>query len=630
MTMPTTTSRWSNGLLWAACFAAVLTVWSSAAWSADWSHKRVLLLYSYHLTFPTTDPVMRGVRSVLDKYKLTIDFEFMDAKRHSDAQHLENFSSLLRHKLATRAPYDVVLAADDIAFEFATAHRATLFRNAPLIFLGVNNKAKALQAANDPGVTGVVEAITVDETLRLARRLRPGLKRVYLVVDDTESGRSDLDSVRQVADDFPDLAFLELHLGALTWEELVYRLRGLQQDSIVMRLSSFRDRMGIVLSLEDVFELFERNTSVPVFALREHDVIAGALGGHVVSFEEQGRQAALMVERMLAGAPVESFKVLSESPNRYMFNFPALKRFDISERRLPADAVILFKPASIVDQYAREVWLAVGFVSMLLLLIIYLVFQIKARHRAEAEVCRHRDNLETMVAERTASLTAAKQEIESFSYSVSHDLRAPLRGIDGFSQLLLSEYSDKLDDIGRDYLRRIRRGAQHMAQLIDDILMLSRITRLEMCRQSVDLSGLCSKIVEELRHHSPERGDVEVIIAPGLTANCDPRLMEVALSNLLGNAWKYTGKRQAARIEFGSMAGDKGRVYFVRDNGVGFDMKYVDKLFQPFQRLHTLAEFPGTGIGLATAARVITRHGGRIWAESDPDKGSTFFFTLAS
>ncbi len=226
-----------------------------------------------------------------------------------------------------------------------------------------------------------------------------------------------------------------------------------------------------------------------------------------------------------------------------------------------------------------------------------------------------------------AALEGVNRELEAFSYSVSHDLRAPLRGIDGFSQALLEDQEDKLDETGKDYLRRIRAGAQRMGRLIDELLELARLSRADLKRQSVDLSGIADKIVERLQAAEPER-DVAVSIAPGLEVQGDTALLTVALENLLGNAWKYTGKRAEARIELSRVTVDGRPAFCVRDNGAGFDMAHAHKLFGAFQRLHAMTEFEGNGVGLATVQRIITRHGGRVWAEAEEGKGAAFFFTL--
>ena len=264
-------------------------------------------------------------------------------------------------------------------------------------------------------------------------------------------------------------------------------------------------------------------------------------------------------------------------------------------------------------------------------IIIVVSRDITERKRVEKELEKQHKQLEDMVQNlnRTnTQLTAANKELEAFNYSVSHDLRSPLRSVDGFSQALLEDYSKVLDDNGKNYLERVRKASQRMGRLIDDLLSLSRLTRGEMKHETVDISAIAEEIVEELKLHDPKR-KVEFIIAKDITAEADARMLRVALNNLLGNAWKFTGKTAEAVIEFGvTDDADGNRTYYVKDNGVGFNMEYSGKLFGAFQRLCGMNEFPGNGIGLATVQRVINRHGGGIWAEVEEDKGATFYFTI--
>jgi PAS domain S-box-containing protein len=252
---------------------------------------------------------------------------------------------------------------------------------------------------------------------------------------------------------------------------------------------------------------------------------------------------------------------------------------------------------------------------------------ITAQMLAKEEIHRLNAELENRVRERTAELQSANKELESFAYSISHDLRAPLRGIDGFSHLLAEEYGERLDALGHSYLERVRAAAQRMGALIDDILELSRVTRHSMRRSQMDLSRLAQEILDELKQGAPARA-LTVSLAEGCTAFGDPQLLRVLMQNLLENAWKYSSKEASPKIEFGRETLEGETVFFVRDNGVGFDMKYADRLFTPFQRLHKPEEFEGTGIGLATVARIVHRHGGRVWAESEPGKGTTIRFAL--
>ena len=252
---------------------------------------------------------------------------------------------------------------------------------------------------------------------------------------------------------------------------------------------------------------------------------------------------------------------------------------------------------------------------------------ITKRKLIEQQIQQLNAELEQRVRDRTVQLEVANRELESFSYSVSHDLRGPLRGIDGWSLALVEEYRDKLDAQACEYLDYIRSDAQRMGQLIDDMLRLAQVSRGRMALTSVDMGALSQAVAARLQERQPSRR-VEFKVEPGLTASGDAGLLEIALTNLIDNAWKFSGKRPVARIEFGRTEVDGHPAFFIRDNGVGFDMAYVHKLFGPFQRLHKSSEFPGTGIGLAIVQRVVHRHNGRVWAEAQPDGGATFYFTL--
>jgi PAS domain S-box-containing protein len=256
-------------------------------------------------------------------------------------------------------------------------------------------------------------------------------------------------------------------------------------------------------------------------------------------------------------------------------------------------------------------------------LVLSAIRDVTEQKRAQDEV----RNLNRELERRNADLLTVNRELESFSYSVSHDLRAPLRAIDGFSLALLEDCGEKLSEDGRAHLQRIRAGAKHMAQLIDDLLNLARTAHQELIREPVNLSELAQEIVSQLQSASPRR-TVTSTIAPGLIAEGDRHLLRLMLENLLGNAWKFTGNRPDAHIEFGAEIHDTEPVFLVRDNGAGFDMRYADRLFGPFQRLHDGRDFPGTGVGLATVQRIIHRHGGRIWAESAVGRGATFRFAF--
>lgn len=291
-----------------------------------------------------------------------------------------------------------------------------------------------------------------------------------------------------------------------------------------------------------------------------------------------------------------------------------VRNYELCFRRKDGSVAAALLAANFIELYGESHLLCV-------------ITDISDRKQAEAEIRKLNEELERRVIDRTAQLSASNQELESFAYSVSHDLRAPLRSIDGFSHALLEDCGEVIGEYGRELLGRIRAAVRRMSELIDALLSLSRVTRNEMKREELNLSEMVRAILKELHEAQPHR-HVEGVVADRVMAQADPYLMRVALENLIGNAWKFTSGHDQARIEFGCFEEAGQRVYFVRDDGAGFDMAFAEKLFRAFHRLHPTAEFEGTGIGLATVARVIARHGGRLWVEAAVEQGAVFFFTL--
>jgi signal transduction histidine kinase len=339
-----------------------------------------------------------------------------------------------------------------------------------------------------------------------------------------------------------------------------------------------------------------------------------------------------MIDPSLLGA------VVRDTPDRMDSVQNTIHDIETEEHRLLADRTHDTSAAH------REVWLSFTFAFVLDFLLLIAAFELLARAERtreridqnaveigalNKELTTLNTELEARVDERTHELAVSNQELEAFSYSVSHDLRAPLRTIDGFSLALQEDFAEKLNEEGRDYITRVRNGVQRMGLLIDSLLQLSRVTRSEVQRERVDLTQLATLVFGEIQAGDPDR-KVAWRARPGVSAEADSRLLRIAFENLIGNAWKFTERTPNAAIEFGSSLGDDQTVYFIRDNGAGFDMQYVDRLFTAFQRLHGERDFKGSGIGLATVSRIIRRHHGSIWAEGEPGRGATFFFTLAA
>ena len=362
----------------------------------------------------------------------------------------------------------------------------------------------------------------------------------------------------------------------------------------------------------------EERLRLLVGSVRDYAIYMLDPEGHVRSWNVGARQIKGYTESEILGQHFSRFytpeDVAAEKPAAALRAAVASGRFEEENWRLRKDGSRFW--ADVVITAVRDDRGAlVGFAKV--------TRDLTERKRAEQALRASEEQLRQYATQ----LEAANKELEAFSYSVSHDLRAPLRSLDGFSQALLEDYHDRLDDTGRDFLQRVRAASQRMGTLIDDLLSLSRVTRGDLQVEKVDLSALATALAAELQRSDPQR-DVRFAIAPDLVARGDPGLMRLVLQNLLGNAWKFTGKRSPAHVEVGSMAHDGRRAFFVQDDGAGFDMAYAAKLFGAFQRLHASDEFPGSGIGLATVQRIIHRHGGQVWAEGTPGRGATFYFTL--
>ncbi len=509
-------------------------------------------------------------------------------------------------------------------------------------------KAVAFRQANramarNLGVLGLIVLLALavawaGSDLLLLRRVRSLLEATKRLAEGDLSARSGLrygaDEISRLASAFDQMAATieSQHVKALRAEQELRRyaqrlqilheidraILGARSDREIARVAVSHLRRLIPCQRVSIV-LFDFNTSQAEFVTTDFNGDLGPKEGMVLPMQDFSNIDELKQTPTRYVEDIAALKVRAPVLDRLLsrgiccfITAPLLVRGElIGEVNLSATRPAAFSAED--REIAREVadQLAIA------------IRQAQLREQVE----RHAIELEERVRERTAELQAANKELESFSYSVSHDLRAPLRAIDGFSQALFEDYYEKLDVQGKGYIDRIRAACGRMAQLIDDLLSLSRVTRAEIRREEVDLSAMAHSIAEELRRTEPER-EVEFAISPGLLARGDARLLHVVLQNLLSNAWKFTRKKAQARIELG-VTEDNGRpVYFVRDNGAGFDMAYADKLFGAFQRLHSAREFEGTGIGLATVQRIIHRHGGRVWAEAAVGKGATFYFTL--
>lgn len=612
----------STLLFWSGFVLPVQAVSPSADGRQD---AHVLVLHSYHPSFIWTREMETGIMTTLQDAPLPvhISVEYLDQKNFPEVDIQKTILHGISEKYRDK-PIDVVIATDNYAVEQAMRMRDRLFPKAAIIFCGYNGYKEGLFTDKDR-VGGVVEVLDATATIDLAKKIFPQMNRVVVLHDNTESGLAAIQDIKKAEHSWWGNVQFE-YWGNRSYAEILMDVKQLPPGAILLFGVLTRDRLGNVIEMREFAENVSAAANVPLFQLYKMNYGTGAIGGALIDGAAQGKKAAEITLQLLNGEIDRPGVVLTASAQKHL-DFRQLERFHISLSRVPEDVIVDYKPESFYEEHRNLVWTTLGVIFSLLIVIYILALNIYRRKQAEAVIRQMNGELEQRVAERTRDLAVANQELEAFSYSVSHDLRAPLRSIDGFSQILVEDYEATLDETGKDYLGRIRAASEKMAVLIDDILRLSRVSRSEIDKQTIDLSALAKGVVDELLEAQPGR-KVVFDLMPGLSCVADRQLLRIALVNLFGNALKYSAPREETRLQFEAVTRDNKQVYCIRDNGVGFDMTYADKLFGAFQRLHSSRDFAGSGIGLAIVERIIRKHGGRIWAESAPEEGAAFFFTL--
>lgn len=587
--------------------------------AAEDSPPLVLILDSYHQGYTWSDRELDGIRDrfAREGFKADLRVEYMDCKHFPRDELFPQLRALLAVKYRTKRPA-LVLTLDNPAFEFAVDYRRDLFRNIPIVFAGLNDYEPRM-LRGETGITGVVERQDIAGTIALARRIQPQIKEVVVLHDFTSSGLASRKEAEEQLERLP-AGIKVRYLPEMTIDEVIALIRTLPPDDILLPFSFSRDRSGRVFTHAQLAQLLATNASVPVYGTKEERLGYGMIGGSLLEGKSHGALGADLALRILRGEPAAAIPVVTEPQSKVMFDYRLLQRFKIDRKRLPPESVIINEPPGIYRQHAQVINVAGGIILLLAGCLAFVLLANRRRLAAEKAL---------MAAERGRSraLEAANREMESFCYAVSHDLKAPLRHIGAFSAILEEELAGELQPPAAHSLERIKAATEKMSELINDLLKLSRVTMTELHRQPLDLGQIAREIVAELGLHDPER-TVAVSIDDGLDVIADRTLVRVLLDNLLSNAWKYTSKTAAAEIHLGVTVEAQRRIFFVADNGVGFDMQDADRLFAPFQRLHAESDFEGSGVGLATVQRIVNRHGGEIWAKGIPHTGATFFFTL--
>ena len=615
------------------CPISLLAIWmlcaSSAVAQDTGQRQRILLLFTHQSDQPGQVIMEQGIRSTLVSgatVPLEVYSEYLDAVRTPLEDYEQELTVQLQKKYAHKK-LDLILVVNSPALKLLLRNRASLFPNTPIVFMVLDHAN--LDGLNlGSNVTGVWGESNYRSNLELALVMQPGTKRVVVI-----SGVSEWDNYwrSRVQEDFRELqGKVEIsYLVGLNPSDQKSSLASLPAQTIVFFLSSTQDSAGNNYGNGEVLREISPVSRAPIYGTSDAHLGLGIVGGRLTSFEALGVGGAELGLRVLRGEKPESIAPHG-IPGIPMFDYRQLQRWAISEQQLPPGSIVRFKQASFWELYRGRIIIALTLLALQSMFIGLLLFERKRRQRAKEALDQLNAELEQRIAKRTAALNAKSRELEIFTYSVAHDLKAPLRGIDGYSRLLLEDHKDSLNDEGQMFVETIYNSTHEMSQLIEDLLDYSRLERCELKTDRIELSTLVNAAVQQKRRElKTTNRDIEFVInVNGGAVRGDENGLSQALNNYIDNAIKFTRNVPHARIEIGSTETPENCVLWVRDNGVGFDMKFHDRIFDIFRRLNPSEEYPGTGVGLAIVRKAMERMGGKAWAESQTGQGATFYLEI--
>lgn len=605
---------------------------------------RVLFISAYHPAFPTFFQQIEGVQAGFAGENIELDIEFMDSKRFFDETNLANFHDSLAYKLSQVEPYEVVMVSDDNALHFALEYQAELFPEIPIVFFGINNVDLAVAQNEAPLVTGVVEAISMQDTIGLTRQLNPTLSHLYVIVDSTPSGQADLDTFYEKIGAFPEIEYEVLSLAELTFAELTARLQTLTAQDAVLLLSAYRDSAGQSLDFADSLALILSDLDAPLYHLYYHGMGDGVLGGKLISHVEQGKTAAELVLRIFAGTPVEQLTVVTNSPNAFIFDYAVLRKFGIDESLLPDGATLVNEPTTIYYQYRRVVWAVTAVIAILSLLIVRLFvinrLQKHTEHKLrirEGELRENQARLRTAVQELKAMQDLlVRQErlaaVGQLSAGIAHDFNNILASILLYAQLLQRQTAATPKISNR--LELIVQQCDRAAELVQQILDFSGRSLLH--RAPVELNAFLKGLYQLLERTLPE--NIQITLKKDKVAcyiDADSTRIQQVMLNLALNARDAMPEGGELHIQVENIAEQEplpcpncgelieGNVIklVVADSGQGIPPAIISKIFEPF---FTTKAPTGSGLGLAQVYGIVKQHAGHLFVDSVEGVGTTF------
>jgi signal transduction histidine kinase len=589
--------------------------------------KKVLVLYWDAKDVPGNVSFDQGFQAGMqsEPSRWELYSEYLDSARFPGEHQNQLLHDYLREKYVDKK-IDVVVASPDPSLEFLLKYRTDLFPTCPIVFAAVKRPDPGLLTAG-PGLTGIIRANTHRKTVDLALKLHPGTEHLFVISGTPERDKRFEIAAREELAGYESKLDIQ-YLTDLPINELVEKAKNFPSRSIVLYAWQRSDTAGEkVLQTYDVLALIAKSCSAPIYGMGSRNVGHGIVGGYVQDSERNGLEIAECVRRILNGTRAQDIPVDSAA-SVLMFDWRELQRWRIDERSLPNGSIIKFKELTLWQQYK---WRITGVLLLFFLqssIIGLLLIERKRRQRAKEALAQLNTELEQRITARTAALNAKSKELETFAYSVAHDLKAPLRGIEGYSRLLLEEHTANLNEEARTFVKTIRSSSEEMDQLIEDLLDYSRMERRELKTDRIELRTFVNSVVDQKKVEAAARGVDITIDVNGGFVHGDLNGLSQALKNYLDNAIKFSKGSADPRIEIGADETERSCRLWVRDNGLGFDMKYKDRIFDIFERLNRSEDYPGTGIGLAIVRRAMERMGGKAWGEGEPGRGAKFYLEI--
>lgn len=612
------------------CITLLLGVFAVPSFAtAEVKPKNVLILHAQDQFLPANIVMDKTFYATLKGSKeinISIYSEYLENVRFDSKSAQTDIVSLLYKKYESMK-LDLIIVTDDVSWDFLAENQKSLFNGIPIVFCGITNGKLDVKSLGK-NITGNFKFLDIQGSIQLILAVQPETKEINVVVGTSVQDQAYEKLAKKAFEKMKPNVKVNYLIG-YSIEETQRRISELQEDSVVLYVAMYADGAGRGFNPRDVVPMLRESSSVPVYGVSDTYLGYGIIGGRLLSFTDLSKDASEIALKVLEGKKPSDIpiKVLE---NKSYFDWNEVTRFKISKSNIPEGSVIINKNPTMWEQYKMQIIILVFFISSEAGLIVFLLIQLRLKRMTKEKIDELNETLERKIFERTNQLEIANKELESFSYSVSHDLRSPLRHMIGFVELLNNYMPEKLDDKGKHYLSVISESATKMSELIDSLLAFSRMGKAELQCNSVDLNELLKNSIElfseDMKLRNVRWNIVELPIVSG-----DKNMLQLVFTNLISNALKFTRGRDIAEIDIGVKPYPESKekvLIYVKDNGAGFDMQYEDKLFGIFQRLHNQKDFEGNGVGLANVFRIITRHGGKIWAEAVLNEGATFYFTL--